>query len=615
MKTTFIHINKKNKRRLKLHSLKDTIQSIGSEDYKDEIGWLRDFCRYAHKYAEFKYMHRLPIVCPSAEMKTDKAGNLVMQTFNGLIVLNISMIETQEEADSVKRMVAMLPMTVMAVWGSSGRTVKVVVRVSRPDGTLPQTEDEAVRLCRQAYPLASQLYEVAARKAKTTNTLTVGPALRHDLNGELQAGFRITCDETAYYNANAAALSVPDELPVDDTCPLIPAADDAATESTTTMVGKETRQLIEFLEHNYAFRMNKVMGYVEYRPKTKPYYPWQPVDERVQNTLAMEARLAGLNVWDKDVNRYVKSNMIRSYNPIEEYLWEVRDKWDGQDHIGMLAATVPTSNPMWPQWFRTWFLAMVAQWLGRNFRYGNSLVPLLISRQGYNKSTFCKSLLPPELQWGYNDNLVLSEKKSVLQAMSQFLLINLDEFNQISPKVQEGFLKNLIQLSSVKVKRPYGKHVEDFPRMASFIATANMTDILADPSGNRRFIGIELTGPIDVHHRTNYHQLYAQAIALLDQNVPSWLDAKQTLQLMESNRQFQLRSPEESFFYECFKPTADEAEGEWMTAAAITLKLKQYAGATIGSVNVRRFGRFLTNLADIKSRRTRYGTEYLVVRL
>ena len=240
MKTTFIHINKKNKRRLKLHSLKDTIQSIGSEDYKDEIGWLRDFCRYAHKYAEFKYMHRLPIVCPSAEMKTDKAGNLVMQTFNGLIVLNISMIETQEEADSVKRMVAMLPMTVMAVWGSSGRTVKVVVRVSRPDGTLPQTEDEAVRLCRQAYPLASQLYEVAARKAKTTNTLTVGPALRHDLNGELQAGFRITCDETAYYNANAAALSVPDELPVDDTCPLIPAADDAATESTTTMVGKET---------------------------------------------------------------------------------------------------------------------------------------------------------------------------------------------------------------------------------------------------------------------------------------------------------------------------------------------------------------------------------------
>lgn len=47
--------------------------------------------------------------------------------------------------------------------------------------------------------------------------------------------------------------------------------------------------------------------------------------------------------------------------------------------------------------------------------------------------------------------------------MTQFLLINLDEFNQITPRVQEGFLKNLIQLASVKVKRPYGKHVEEFP--------------------------------------------------------------------------------------------------------------------------------------------------------
>ena len=134
--------------------------------------------------------------------------------------------------------------------------------------------------------------------------------------------------------------------------------------------------------------------------------------------------------------------------------------------------------------FRTWFLAMVAQWQHRNPRYGNALALLLISRQGYNKSTFCKSLLPPELQWGYNDNLVLGEKKSVLQAMSQFLLINLDEFNQISPKLQEGFLKNLIQLASVKVKRPYGKHVEDFPRLTSFIATANVTDLLADPTGS-----------------------------------------------------------------------------------------------------------------------------------
>lgn len=49
--------------------------------------------------------------------------------------------------------------------------------------------------------------------------------------------------------------------------------------------------------------------------------------------------------------------------------------------------------------------------------------------------------------------MILSEKRQVLQAMSQFLLINLDEFNQISPQVQQGFLKNLLQLPTVKSSR------------------------------------------------------------------------------------------------------------------------------------------------------------------
>ena len=140
---------------------------------------------------------------------------------------------------------------------------------------------------------------------------------------------------------------------------------------------------------------------------------------------------------------------------------------------------------------------MVRQWQSSIYdRYGNQIAPLLISKQGWNKSTFIQSLLPPELQWGFTNQLDVSEKRQTLQAMSQFLLINLDEFNQISPQLQQGFLKNVITLPCVKVKRPYGKHVEPFPRMASFIGATNQADVLTDPSGGRRFLGIELTGPI-----------------------------------------------------------------------------------------------------------------------
>lgn len=199
--------------------------------------------------------------------------------------------------------------------------------------------------------------------------------------------------------------------------------------------------------------------------------------------------------------------------------------------------------------------------------------------------------------------------------MSQFLLINLDEFNQISPAVQQGFLKNVIQLAAVKVKRPYGKHVEDFPRLASFIATTNETDILADPTGNRRFMGIELTGPIDMSQKINYDQLYAQAVTLLEQGEPTWLDDKQTQILMESNRQFQLRSPEEMFFWECFRIPEHEEEGVYMSTAAILAVIKKKAGAAIRSGNILLLGKFLSNIEHLKKKRTNIGSEYLVIPL
>ena len=292
------------------------------------------------------------------------------------------------------------------------------------------------------------------------------------------------------------------------------------------------------------------------------------------------------------------------------------NQWDGKDHIRALARTVPTNCPYWEDWFYTWFLAMVDQWRQISGRqYSNSVAPLLISKQGYNKSTFCRRLLPQELQWGYNDNLILTEKRQVLQAMSQFLLINLDEFNQISPKVQQGFLKNLIQLPSVKIKPPYGSHVTEFPRTASFIATSNMDDILIDPSGNRRFIGIELTGPIDVSLRPNYHQLFAQAEAAIRRGERTYFDAEQTALIMENNQRFQQQQPIVQCFLESFAPANDEKEGEYMTAAAIFGELKARYGSSLEAKSLLSFGRVLKNIEGLKSKRTMKGTEYLVVRL
>ena len=185
--------------------------------------------------------------------------------------------------------------------------------------------------------------------------------------------------------------------------------------------------------------------------------------------------------------------------------------------------------------------------------------------------------------------------------------------NQISPKTQQGFLKNIITLSSVKIKRPYGRHIEDFPRRASFIATTNQADVLADPSGNRRFLGVELTGPIDVSTPPNHEQLYAQAMQALHNHEPHYFGPEETKLIMEENRRFSLKTAAEQFFMDYFEPVKDEKEGEWMTASAILTYLKAKVGVSLlKSPSIPVFGRKLSAIPGIKKRDTSVNTFYLV---
>ena len=373
------------------------------------------------------------------------------------------------------------------------------------------------------------------------------------------------------------------------------------------------RTLIRRMETRYVLRYNTVMGYPEYRPNHTWPTPWRPVTDEVINTFTTDLMLSGLNVWDRDVRRYVFSTRIRNYNPIEDYLWKCHGKWDGRDRIRALANTIPTTNPeQWAEWFHTWFLAMVAQWQGRNRRFGNAIVPLLVSEQGMHKSTFCRNLLPQELRsWGYSDNLSLSEERPVHLAMSQMLLVNLDEFNRISPQKQQGFLKNILQLPSVKVKRLFANHIEEVPRLASFIATTNMADVLTDPSGSRRFIGVQVTGSIDVSAMPNHEQLFAQAQAELEDGARYWFDDEETTLIMQHNRQFQQIPSALQFFLEHFEP-ATEGQGRWMTAAAILEELKSRIRGAFQVPALNAFGRQLMGCEGLQKKHTKYGKAYLV---
>ena len=372
-----------------------------------------------------------------------------------------------------------------------------------------------------------------------------------------------------------------------------------------------TRRLLNYLERKYEMRYNTALGCTEVR-KAGSNEPFLSVDERMRNTIAIKARLDGIDAWDKDIRRYTESDFVKAFNPVDIFLKGLRGRWDGKDHIKALADCVPNDNARWAEWFHTWFLAMVAQWMGLDVSHGNSVAPLLISRQGYRKSTFCKRLLPEALQWGYNDNLIMSEKQNTLRAMTQSLLINIDEFNALSAKTQDGFLKNVMQLANIKIRQPYRQQQVTLPRIASFIATANVSDVFSDPSGCRRFIAVTLTGPIRLPDHIDYEQLYAQAVAELDSSRRYWFDEADTQDIMENNVQYQQRTPAETLFLDSFSIPKDLTKGAYMTAASIFSLLRKRYGSQLNLTSLSHFGRVLANIPNLHSKHSSHGTEYLV---
>ena len=609
MKITITHRNNKNQLLVSTKSLERFLERIVNDDAKNTVANFREYVPWlTNGYDGYKNMATWMHVHPAAEFQKSENGLLKMKQNNGVLLLTFVNIEEDGGVDAVKQKVASLPSTLAAFMGADGISLNVLVKYALAKGSLPDNEVEADRIYKQAFQTFAPLYQILV---KATMQMPE-PSIYSD--------FLFTQDASPYYREDALPLVLNEvihtvEKPVDN-------LKDAIVDNSKEDVDKDGKELsdnimrmIGFLCKKYDFRYNSVMKFTEYRPKDKDYWGYQPVDARVQKRMTLEVQLANIRVSIKDVRNYLESDLLSTYNPVEDFLFKCAGKWDGKDYIRALARTVPTDNPYWEDWFYTWFLAMVNQWRSYSHRkYGNSVAPLLISKQGYNKSTFCRSLVPPELQWGYNDNLVLSEKRQVLQAMCQALLLNLDEFNQISPQVQQGFLKNIIQLPSVKMKPPYGSHVQEFPRMASFIATSNMEDILSDPSGNRRFLGVELTGPIDVSQLPNYEQLYAQALAALQAGEKTYFDAEQTKLIMASNRKFEVISPVDQYFNLYFDLTDDAKLGEYLTAAEIFQELKSHIGSSVKLSNLISFGRKLSQMPSIHRKRFNDGMRYLVVR-
>lgn len=368
----------------------------------------------------------------------------------------------------------------------------------------------------------------------------------------------------------------------------------------------------EFMQRRYEFRYNTMTTVTEYRERNTFCFYFRPLNSRVRNSIAMNARLEGLSLWDRDVVRYLDSDRIPIFNPIEDFLFGLDVRWDGHDRIRELAARVPCNNRHWADLFYRWFLNMVAHWRQTDRKYANCTVPLLVGPQAYRKSTFCRSLLPPELQAYYTDRIDFSNKRDAEISLNRFALINMDEFDQNRVN-QQAFLKHILQKPIVNVRRPHGTATQEMRRYASFIGTSNHKDLLTDTSGSRRYIVVDVTGPIDCSP-IDYEQLYAQAMHDLYKGERYWFDPEDEKVMNESNQEFQVIPIAEQLFHEYFRAATEGEECEQFLAIEILEQVQHDSKIRVSDCNIIQFGRILQK-NRVPSVHTKRGNVYRVVRI
>ena len=213
----------------------------------------------------------------------------------------------------------------------------------------------------------------------------------------------------------------------------------------------------QFLNDHYLFRRNVLSGKVEFAEKlpaegAEPVF--RPLTELALNSMVLKAKREDICEGKSprtDIEEYINSEEVPTFDPIKDYLTRL-PQWDGQNHVAQLFSRIPGISSEQLAYLSIWLRAAVAHWLQLDTLHGNECVPTLIGAQGCGKTTFLRRLLPQQLRQYYLDHLNLSNKFDKEMALTNNLLVNLDELEAIRPS-QQSALKQLLSKNKVNGRR------------------------------------------------------------------------------------------------------------------------------------------------------------------
>lgn len=319
----------------------------------------------------------------------------------------------------------------------------------------------------------------------------------------------------------------------------------------------------------------------------------------------------GSAVTDADIHRikfYCAENFGVEFNDhvIDQTLREIADANRFHPVKAWLSSLVWDGKPRLSSWLkdhagaegpddyleavsRKMLIAMVKRVFepGCKFDY----VVILEGLQGIGKSTLLRKLTGDD--WFSDAGLVIGDKDAIMVMQNKWL-IELGELSTMK-RAETEQLKQFITQTTDRIRVPYGKRVEDFPRQCIFVGSTNSDEYLPDLTGNRRFWPVKVSG-IEFDGITSVReQLFAEAVQAYEWGEPLYMDDDSTVGLA------QIEQAKRQTSDEWVSTVNDIVQGEMFPRKAFEIKdvakrMDQMGAHKMGSWEVQRIARCLVML-------------------
>lgn len=317
----------------------------------------------------------------------------------------------------------------------------------------------------------------------------------------------------------------------------------------------------------------------------------QIVDDVARSELALYMAAHGIKKTETDdvLNVLAKED---AYHPVQCYLNGL--KWDGKNHLDNFLAHIQVGGPtiimngaavpLGHALITRWALSCVARGLdGDKPTAFKPQTPMLvfIGGQGMGKSSLVRWLASGIGYDFHQEGPMNPQSTEDKRSMVTKWIWEVSELGSSLRKADRDATKSFITQEWHTYRKPWGRVNITKPTLCNLVGSINAeTGFLDDPTGNRRFFPVELTGiNKDYKKAVDVDQLWAQLVYLYRSGVSPFLSDTESAALASVHKEHEVENPLSTYLEMYF----DIAPGFGQCHTAVIIQRLQAFGVSLNN--------------------------------